>query len=101
MGVLRKGEIWLVDGPRGKRLRLIISGDLFNATDVPVVLVAEVVEGEVLRDSPLAFPAGVDRTVLPDRLNWTTKSWLVERVDVLDADAVAHLDRALRVILDC
>src|SRR5581483_9306752 len=52
-GGVQRGEIWLIDGAR-ERLGLVISSDVYNGTDVPVVLVAEVVDRERLRDSPLA-----------------------------------------------
>ena len=42
-GVLRRGEIWRINGAR-ERLGLVISSDVYNGTDVPIVIVAEVVE---------------------------------------------------------
>ena len=41
--MLRRGEIWRINGAR-ERLGLVISSDLYNSTDVPIVIVAEVVE---------------------------------------------------------
>ena len=49
--MLRRGEIWRIDGAR-ERLGLVISSDVYNSTDVPIVIVAEVVDESLLRDSP-------------------------------------------------
>lgn len=48
--MLRRGEIWRIEGAR-ERLGLVISTDVYNSTDVPIVMVAEVVETALLRDS--------------------------------------------------
>jgi mRNA interferase MazF len=96
---LRRGEVWLIHGTRA-RLGLVISSDIFNSTDVPVVVVAEVVERERLRDSPLAVDLGDDHLVLPDRLSSPLKVWFVEQVDVADTDTMNRVSRALRTILD-
>ena len=58
--MLRRGEIWRIEGAR-ERLGLVISSDVYNSTDVPIVIVAEVVEEALLRDSPLAVPMGAVR----------------------------------------
>jgi mRNA interferase MazF len=96
---LRRGEVWLIHGTRA-RLGLVISSDIFNSTDVPVVVVAEVVERERLRDSPLAVDLGDDHLVLPDRLSSPLKVWFVEQVDVADTDTMNRISRALRTIQD-
>ena len=65
--MLRRGEIWRIEGAR-ERLGLVISSDVYNGTDVPIVLVAEVVPEELLRDSPLAVTMA-PYVVMPDRLS--------------------------------
>ncbi|HEX5597194.1 MAG TPA: hypothetical protein VFX61_14445 [Micromonosporaceae bacterium] len=94
--MLRRGEIWRIEGAR-VRLGLVISSDLYNSTDVPIVIVAEVVEAELLRDSPLAVPMG-DYVVMPDRLSSPMKKWFTERVDVADSDTLFRVSRALRIL---
>ncbi len=96
---MRRGEIWLIEGAR-ERLGLIISSDVYNGTDVPVVLVAEVVAKERLRDSPLAVPCGQEYTIMPDRLSAPMKRWFKERVDVADTDTMRRVSRALRILQD-
>ena len=96
---MRRGEIWLIDGAR-ERLGLIISSDVYNGTDVPVVLVAEVVEKERLRDSPLAVASGEEYTIMPDRLSSPMKRWFKERVDVADTETMRRVTRALRILQD-
>jgi mRNA interferase MazF len=94
--VLRRGEIWRIEGAR-KRLGLVISSDVYNSTDVPIVIVAEVVDEELLRDSPLAVPTG-DYVVMPDRLSSPMKKWFTEVVDVVDSDTMFRVSRALRIL---
>jgi len=94
--VLRRGEIWRIEGAR-ERLGLVISSDLYNSTDVPIVIVAEVVEESLLRDSPLAVPMG-DYVIMPDRLSSPMKKWFAECVDVADTDTMFRVSRALRIL---
>jgi mRNA interferase MazF len=94
--VLRRGEIWRINGAR-ERLGLVISSDVYNGTDVPIVIVAEVVENDLLRDSPLAVPAG-DLIIMPDRLSSPMKKWFTELVDVADSDTMFQVSRALRIL---
>lgn len=94
--MLRRGEIWRIEGAR-ERLGLVISSDLYNSTDVPIVIVAEVVEAELLRDSPLAVPIG-ELVIMPDRLSSPMKKWFAERVDVADSDTMFRVSRALRIL---
>jgi mRNA-degrading endonuclease toxin of MazEF toxin-antitoxin module len=96
--VLRRGEIWRIEGARA-RLGLVISSDVYNATDVPIVVVAEVVDEEMLRDSPLAVPMGA-YIVMPDRLSSPMKKWFTECVEVADTDTMNRVGRALRIIQD-
>jgi mRNA interferase MazF len=96
--LLRRGEIWRIKGAR-ERLGLVISSDVYNGTDVPIVLVAEVVEEEALRDSPLAVPMG-PWVVMPDRLSSPMKKWFTECVDYADTDTMNRVSRALRIILE-
>ena len=96
---MRRGEVWRIHGTR-VRLGLVISSDVFNSTNVPVVVVAEVVEKERLRDSPLAVELGDHHLVLPDRLSSPLKAWFVEREDVADTDTMNRVSRALRTIQD-
>ncbi|QGN46857.1 type II toxin-antitoxin system PemK/MazF family toxin [Micromonospora sp. WMMD558] len=94
--MLRRGEVWRVSGAR-ERLGLIISSDVYNSTAVPIVIVAEVVETALLRDSPLAVEMG-DRVVMPDRLSSPMKKWFTECVDVADAETMQRVGRALRIL---
>ncbi|HEX6970407.1 MAG TPA: type II toxin-antitoxin system PemK/MazF family toxin [Micromonosporaceae bacterium] len=94
--MLRRGEIWRIEGAR-TRLGLVISSDLYNSTDVPIVIVAEVVEAELLRDSPLAVPLG-EYMIMPDRISSPMKQWFAERVDVADTDTMFRVSRALRIL---
>ncbi|GAA4688354.1 type II toxin-antitoxin system PemK/MazF family toxin [Phytohabitans rumicis] len=96
--MLRRGEIWRVEGAR-ERLGLVVSSDVYNSTDVPIVVVAEVVEEEMLRDSPLAVTMG-QYVVMPDRLSSPMKKWFTECVDVADTDTMYKVSRALRIIQD-
>ncbi|HET6212064.1 MAG TPA: hypothetical protein VFE14_04225 [Micromonosporaceae bacterium] len=96
--MLRRGEIWRIEGARA-RLGLVISSDVYNGTDVPIVIVAEVVDEELLRDSPLAVPMG-SYVVMPDRLSSPMKKWFTECVDVADAHTMSQVGRALRVLQD-
>jgi mRNA interferase MazF len=95
---LRRGEIWRIEGAR-ERLGLVVSSDVYNGTDVPIVVVAEVVEEEMLRDSPLAVSMG-DWVIMPDRLSSPMKKWFTEVVDYADTDTMNRVSRALRIIQD-
>ena len=97
-GVIRRGEIWRIEGAR-ERLGLVISSDVYNSTDVPIVVVAEVVEEEELRDSPLAVPMG-ELIIMPDRVSSPMKRWFTDMVDVADTDTMNRVGRALRIIQD-
>jgi len=77
----------------------VISSDVYNGTDVPIVIVAEVVSEDLLRDSPLAVPLG-EYVVMPDRLSAPMKKWFTECVDVADTDTMNRVSRALRIIQD-
>ncbi|MFI1193136.1 hypothetical protein ACH4T9_07735 [Micromonospora sp. NPDC020750] len=94
--MLRRGEVWRIEGAR-ERLGLVISSDVYNSTDVPIVIVAEVVETVLLRDSPLAVPMG-GYVVMPDRLSSPMKKWFTECVEVADADTMLRVGRALRIL---
>jgi mRNA-degrading endonuclease toxin of MazEF toxin-antitoxin module len=96
--VLRRGEIWRIEGAR-ERLGLVISSDVYNSTDVPIVVVAEVVEEEELRDSPLAVAMG-EFVIMPDRVSSPMKRWFTDMVDVADTDTMNRVGRALRIIQD-
>lgn len=87
-----------MEGAR-ERLGLVISSDVYNGTDVPIVIVAEVVEEELLRDSPLAVTMG-QYVVMPDRLSSPMKKWFTECVDVADTETMNRVSRALRIIQD-
>lgn len=95
---MQRGEVWLIQGAR-ERLGLIISSDVFNGTDVPVLITAEVTERDELRDSPLAVELD-DYYVLPDRLSSPLKRWFHERVAVADTDTMRRVSRALRILQD-
>ena len=92
----RRGEIWRINGAR-ERLGLVISSDLYNSTDVPILIVAEVVESDLLRDSPLAVTMG-SYVVMPDRLSSPMKKWFTELVEVADSDTMFRVSRALRIL---
>lgn len=94
--MLRRGEIWRISGARD-RLGLVVSSDVYNSTDVPIVIVVEVVAEELLRDSPLAVTMG-DYVVMPDRLSSPMKKWFTECVDVADSDTMFRVSRALRIL---
>ncbi|MFB9237436.1 type II toxin-antitoxin system PemK/MazF family toxin [Plantactinospora siamensis] len=94
--MLRRGEIWRIDGAR-QRLGLVISSDVYNGTDVPIVIVAEVVAEELLRDSPLAVRMG-DFVIMPDRISSPMKKWFTECVDIADSDTMNRISRALRTL---
>jgi mRNA interferase MazF len=94
--VQRRGEIWRIDGAR-ERLGLVISSDLYNSTDVPILIVAEVVESDLLRDSPLAVSMD-SYVVMPDRLSSPMKKWFAELVTVADSDTMFRVSRALRIL---
>ncbi len=96
--MLHRGEIWRIEGAR-ERLGLVISSDVYNGTDVPIVIVAEVVEEEELRDSPLAVPMG-EFVIMPDRVSSPMKRWFTDMVDVADTDTMNRVGRALRIIQD-
>lgn len=96
--MLQRGEIWRIVGHR-ERLGLVISSDVYNGTDVPIVIVAEVVEEELLRDSPLAVTMG-EYVVMPDRISSPMKKWFTECVEVADTDTMNRVSRALRIIQD-
>src|SRR5204863_469912 len=65
---VQRGEVWLIKGAR-ERLGLVISSDVFNGTDVPVVIVAEVTDHGELRDSPLSVERLMGLEV-PERAVW-------------------------------
>ncbi|TDC35107.1 type II toxin-antitoxin system PemK/MazF family toxin [Micromonospora sp. KC213] len=94
--MLRRGEVWRISGAR-ERLGLVISSDVYNSTDVPIVIVAEVVETALLRDSPLAVPMG-GYVVMPDRLSSPMKKWFTECVDLADTETMQRVARALRIL---
>jgi mRNA interferase MazF len=95
---VRRGEVWLIKGAR-ERLGLVISSDVFNGTDVPVVIVAEVTDRAELRDSPLSVELD-DYVVLPDRLSSPLKRWFSECVAVADTATMRQVSRALRILQD-
>ncbi|MBM0207264.1 hypothetical protein ACIA47_14240 [Micromonospora sp. NPDC051227] len=94
--MLRRGEIWRIEGAR-ERLGLVISSDVYNSTDVPIVIVVEVVEESLLRDSPLAVSMG-RYVVMPDRISSPMKKWFTACVDVADTDTMLRVGRALRIL---
>ncbi|MCG5444322.1 hypothetical protein NIE79_002470 [Micromonospora sp. NIE79] len=94
--MLRRGEIWRIEGAR-ERLGLVISSDVYNSTDVPIVIVVEVVEESLLRDSPLAVSMG-RYVVMPDRISSPMKKWFTSCVDVADTDTMLRIGRALRIL---
>jgi mRNA interferase MazF len=94
--VLQRGEIWRIEGAR-ERLGLVISSDVYNSTDVPIVIVAEVVTEDLLRDSPLAVPMD-NLIIMPDRLSSPMKKWFTECVDVADTETMVRVSRALRIL---
>ncbi|MFC0031141.1 type II toxin-antitoxin system PemK/MazF family toxin [Micromonospora chaiyaphumensis] len=94
--MLRRGEVWRISGAR-ERLGLVISSDVYNSTAVPIVIVVEVVEESLLRDSPLAVPMGT-YVVMPDRLSSPMKKWFTECVDVADTETMQRVGRALRIL---
>ncbi|MEH1012193.1 hypothetical protein V6U90_03575 [Micromonospora sp. CPCC 206060] len=94
--VLRRGEVWRIEGARA-RLGLVVSSDVYNSTEVPIVIVAEVVEAELLRDSPLAVPMG-RLVVMPDRLSAPMKKWFTDCVEVADTETMQRVGRALRIL---
>ncbi|WP_312875396.1 type II toxin-antitoxin system PemK/MazF family toxin [Allocatelliglobosispora scoriae] len=96
--MLRRGEIWRIEGAR-ERLGLVISSDVYNGTDVPIVIVAEVVDEEELRDSPLAVSMG-EFVIMPDRVSSPMKKWFTDLVDVADTDTMNRVARALKIIQD-
>jgi mRNA interferase MazF len=96
--VLRRGEIWRIEGAR-ERLGLVISSDVYNGTDVPIVVVAEVVDEEELRDSPLAVTMG-ELVIMPDRVSSPMKKWFTDLVEVVDTDTMRKVGRALKIIQD-
>lgn len=95
---MRRGEVWLIKGVR-ERLGLVVSSDVFNGTDVPVVMVAEVTEHPALRDSPLAVALD-EYLVMPDRLSSPLKRWFAERVAVATPETMQQVTRALRILQD-
>ncbi|MFI5832363.1 hypothetical protein ACIA5A_01635 [Micromonospora sp. NPDC051300] len=94
--VLRRGEVWRISGAR-ERFGLVVSSDVYNSTDVPIVIVAEVVEESLLRDSPLAVRMG-GFVVMPDRISSPMKKWFTECVDVADTETMQGVGRALRIL---
>lgn len=94
--MLRRGEIWRIEGAR-ERLGLVISSDVYNGTDVPIVIVAEVVAEELLRDSPLAVRMG-RYVVMPDRISSPMKKWFTGCVEVVDSETMSQVSRALRIL---
>lgn len=94
--MLQRGEIWRIEGAR-ERLGLVISSDVYNSTDVPIVIVAEVVTEDLLRDSPLAVPMD-NLIIMPDRLSSPMKKWFTECVDVADTETMDRVSRALRIL---
>ncbi|HLL68133.1 MAG TPA: type II toxin-antitoxin system PemK/MazF family toxin [Micromonosporaceae bacterium] len=95
---MRRGEVWLIKGAR-ERLGLIVSSDVFNGTEVPVLIVAEVTDRTELRDSPLAVELD-EYVVMPDRLSSPIKRWFVERITVADTTTMHRVSRALRILQD-
>jgi len=95
---VRRGEVWLIKGAR-ERLGLVISSDVFNSTDVPVVIVAEVTDRAELRDSPLAVELD-EYVVMPDRLSSPLKRWFVDCVAIADTATMQQVSRALRILQD-
>jgi mRNA interferase MazF len=95
---VQRGEVWLIKGAR-ERLGLVISSDVFNGTDVPVVIVAEVTDHGELRDSPLSVELD-DYIVMPDRLSSPLKRWFIECVAVADTETMRQVSRALRILQD-
>ncbi len=93
---MRRGEVWRIEGAR-ERYGLVVSSDVYNATDVPIVIVAEVVDEALLRDSPLAVRMG-EQVVMPDRLSSPMKKWFTECVDVADTETMQRVTRALRIL---
>jgi mRNA interferase MazF len=88
------------DRRRGEGLCLVTSSDIYNATDVPIVIVAEIVTKQV-RDSPVAVP--IDEPVVgwiyPDRLSWVPKDWLEESLGRVREGSMAKVEHGMRAVL--
>lgn len=98
---MRRGEVRRYAHRRhGEGLRLVVSNDIYNATSVPIVVVAEIVT-EQLRDSPVAVPIDEPTTgwVYPDRLTWILKDWLEEPLGLVRDPTMAKVDQAMRAVL--
>lgn len=99
---MRRGEVRRYSGRvRGEGLRLVISSDIYNATDVPIVVVAEIVT-ENVRDSPVAVPIDTPVTgwIYPDRLTWLLKEWMEDSLGTISDGSMAKVDQAIRSVLN-
>jgi DNA segregation ATPase FtsK/SpoIIIE, S-DNA-T family len=97
-----RGQIWNIEGAR-RRMGLILSPDVYNGTDVPVVIAAEVVEEKDVRDSPLAIALEVGDlrlVAMVDRLSSPMKKWLTTLVADVDSGTMRQVSRAIRIIED-
>ncbi|WP_327043371.1 hypothetical protein [Micromonospora ureilytica] len=93
---MRRGQIWLIRGAR-ERLGLVISSDVYNSTDTPVVIVAEVVPAALLREEIFPIRFG-DYYIMPSRLSSPMRKWLHQVVDVADPITMSRCGRALRIL---
>ena len=99
---MRRGEVWRYEPvaarPGQSTLRLIVSSDIVNEVDLPVVLALHLVDEDP--DSLLAVRVGEHGWARAMSIEPVMRRRLVERVGAADPDAMDGVNAALRAVQD-
>lgn len=99
---MRRGEVWryepVAPRPRQSTLRLIVSSDIVNEVDLPVVLALHVVNEDP--DSLLAVRVGDHGWARAMSVEPVMRRRLVEQVGVADLETMDGVNAALRAVQD-
>jgi mRNA-degrading endonuclease toxin of MazEF toxin-antitoxin module len=99
---VRRGDVWRYEPaaprPGQSRLRLIVSSDIVNEVDLPVVLALHLVDEDP--DSLLAVRVGEHGWARAMSIEPIMRRRLIERVGAADLDTMDGVNAALRAVQD-
>jgi mRNA-degrading endonuclease toxin of MazEF toxin-antitoxin module len=99
---VRRGEVWRYEPvaarPGQSALRLIVSSDVVNEVDLPVVLAIHLVDEDP--DSMLAVRIGEHGWARAMSIEQVIRRRLVERIGAADSNAMDGVNAALRAVQD-
>ena len=111
---MQRGEIWwaTLRPPRGsepgyRRPVLVVQGDEFNASKINTVVVITLTSNAALQAAPGNVLLSKRSTRLPkasvanvSQIMTLDKSFLIERISVLDQSVMTEVDDGLRLVLN-